>query len=255
MYIDTHCHLNSEEMLSDVELHLKEANEAGVNTFIVIGCDKTSSFLAVELAKKYQNIYAAVGFFPCDVKNATESDLDDVITLLKEPKVVAVGEIGLDYYWEKDENEKVIQREWFKKQILIANAYNKPIIIHNRDAFSDCLSILKEFAPKESGVMHCSSGSIEYLKEVLDLGLYIGLDGPVTYKNAKTPKEVAKIVPLDRVLLETDSPYLTPHPFRGKPNSPKYLPLIAEEIAALRNVDVSLIEESTSKNAKKLFKI
>ena len=151
--------------------------------------------------------------------------------------------------------QKEKQRKWFIRQILVANAYNKPIIIHNREAFEDCLKILKDNKPIASGVMHCYSGSVEFLKSVLDLGLMIGLDGPVTFKNSKMPKEVAKNVPLGNLLLETDCPYLTPHPYRGTLNAPKYLPLIAKEIAALRDTSIEEIESTTTLNAKKLFKI
>lgn len=255
MFIDTHCHLNSPELINDIDLHIKEAKEAGVDVFIVVGWDKPSSFKALEIANQYDNIYAAVGFHPSDINDVTEEDFNSVMNLLNEKKVVALGEIGLDYYWEKDENQKLKQREWLKKQILVANAYNKPIIIHNREAFDDCLKILKENNPTASGVMHCYSGSAEFLKNVLDLGLYIGLDGPVTFKNAKTPKEVAKIVPKDRLLLETDCPYLTPHPHRGQLNMPKYLRIIGEQIAELRGIDVDKIAKITSENAKKLFNL
>ena len=255
MLIDTHCHLNSEELLDDIEFCMKEAETAGVNVFVVVGWDKESSFKAVELANKYINVYASVGFHPSDINGVTESDYKEVMELLKNDKVVALGEIGLDYYWEKDSQQREMQKEWFKKQIITANAYNKPIIIHNRDAFEDCLKILNEHPPIASGVMHCYSGSVDFLQEVLRLGLYIGLDGPVTYRNAKTPKEVAKVVPLDKLLIETDCPYLTPHPFRGTLNSPKYLRLIAEEIAILKEVKLSEIEKATTKNAKRLFNL
>ena len=255
MLIDTHCHLNSEELINNIDSHLKEAENVDVGIFIVIGWDKESSFKAVELANKYKNIYASVGFHPSDINGVGESDFEEVMNLLNEKKVIALGEIGLDYYWEKDLAQREKQKEWFKKQILVANAYNKPIIIHNREAFEDCLEILKENNPIASGVMHCYSGSVELLQEVLKTGVLIGLDGPVTYKNAKTPKEVAKIVPLNKLLLETDCPYLTPHPFRGTLNSPKHLRLIAEEIANLREVDLSIVENATTENAIKLFKL
>ena len=255
MFIDTHCHLNSDELLKEIEQHIKEAEENNVNSFIVVGWNKSSSFKAVELSKKYKNVYAAVGFHPSDINDVSDEDFEQTMNLLKEEKTIALGEIGLDYYWEKNESQKEKQKEWFKRQILVANAYNKPIIIHNREAFEDCLKILKDNKPIASGVMHCYSGSVEFLKSVLDLGLMIGLDGPVTFKNSKTPKEVAKNVPLGNLLLETDCPYLTPHPYRGTLNAPKYLPLIAKEIAALRDTSIEEIESTTTLNAKKLFKI
>lgn len=255
MLIDSHCHLNSAEMFENAEKHIKDAEEENVRLFVVVGWDKDSSFKALELAKKYKNVYAAVGFHPNDIFNVTEDDFSKTMELLKEDKVVAVGEIGLDYFWEKDLSKKELQREWFKKQILVANAYNKPIILHNREAFEDCLKILKEVPPKVKTVMHCYSGSVEYLKEIIELGLYIGLDGPVTFKNAKTPKEVAKLVPLERLLIETDCPYLTPHPHRGKENTPKYLPLIAKEIANLREIDYEFFEKTIEENTRLFFGI
>ena len=255
MLIDTHCHLNNDDLINDFEEIIKESKLNGVSKFIVIGWDKESSFKAVELAHKNENVFATIGFHPSDIFGVSEEDFKETMDLLKDDKVVALGEIGLDYYWEKDLDKRNLQKEWFKKQIKIANSYGKPICIHNREAFEDTLKILKETKPLFGGVMHCYSGSVEYLKEVLDLGLYIGLDGPVTYKNSINPKEVAKIVPIDRLLLETDCPYLTPHPYRGKINSPVYLHLIAEKIAELKEANVKYIEEETTKNAERLFKI
>ena len=211
MIFDTHCHLNSEELYNRLDEVLDAAYKVGVDKFLVIGWDKESSLLAVEMAHKYKNIYAAIGFHPTDIDGVSDEDYNEVMSHVDDPKVVAIGEIGLDYHWVKDPEQRNKQKEWFIKQINFANLHKKPISIHNREAFEDCLKILKEHKPLYGGVMHCYSGSVELLKDVLDLGLYIGLDGPLTFTNAKTPKEVCEAVPLDRLLVETDSPYLSIH--------------------------------------------
>lgn len=255
MLVDTHCHLNDEKLLPKVDEVIKSAEEAGVGLFIVVGWDKESSFKAVELAEQYENIYAIVGFHPENVFDVNEKDFYETLELYKHPKVVAIGEIGLDYYWTKDPIRREIQKEYFIRQIIFANEHQMPISIHNRDAFNDCLEILKEHKPLYGGVMHCYSGSVELLKDVLDLGLYIGLDGPLTFLNAKTPKLVCEEVPLDKLLLETDCPYLSPHPLRGTINEPKNLGLILDEVARLKNISKKHIAEVTTDNAKKLFHV
>ena len=177
------------------------------------------------------------------------------MTHVNDPKVVAIGEIGLDYHWVKDPEQREKQKQWFIRQINAANLYKKPISIHNREAFGDCLAILKEHKPLYGGVMHCYSGSVELLKDVLDLGLYIGLDGPLTFTNAKTPKEVCEVVPLDRLVVETDSPYLAPHPLRGTVNEPKNIALVIDEIARLKEESKKHIIDVLYKNSCRLFGI
>lgn len=255
MIFDTHCHLNSEELLSRIDEVIESAKKVGVDKFLVIGWNKESSLKAIELANQYDCIYAAIGFHPTDIDGVTDDDFNKVMNHVNNPKVVAVGEIGLDYHWVKDPAQREKQKEWFIKQIEFANKYQKPISIHNREAFEDCLNILKEHRPLYSGVMHCYSGSVEFLNDVLALGLYIGLDGPLTFTNAKTPKEVCEKVPLDRLLVETDSPYLAPHPLRGTVNEPKNIALVIDEITRLKGISKKHILEVIYDNSCKLFHV
>ena len=255
MIFDTHCHLNSDELLERLEEVLENAKKVGVDKFLVVGWDKKSSFKAVELAHQYEGIYAAIGFHPTDIDGVSEADYLETMALVNDPKVVAIGEIGLDYHWVKDPVQREKQKEWFIKQIDFANVHKKPISIHNREAFEDCLNILKEHKPLYSGVMHCYSGSVELLKDVLGLGLYIGLDGPLTFTNAKTPKEVCEEVPLDRLLVETDSPYLSPHPLRGTVNEPKNIALVVDEITRIKGLSKKHILDVIYQNSCNLFKV
>lgn len=255
MIFDTHCHLNSEELYNNIDEVIASAKVVGVDKFLVVGWDIKSSYLAIELANKYPEIYAAIGVHPTDIDGVTDEDFDKLMTHVNDPKVVAIGEIGLDYHWVKDPEQREKQKQWFIKQINTANLYKKPISIHNREAFGDCLAILKEHKPLYGGVMHCYSGSVELLKDVLDLGLYIGLDGPLTFTNAKTPKEVCEVVPLDRLVVETDSPYLAPHPLRGTVNEPKNIALVIDEIARLKEESKKHIIDVLYKNSCRLFGI
>ena len=255
MIFDTHCHLNHEDLYQDIDSVIKNAKDVGVDKFMVVGWDKKSSFKAVELAEKYEGVYAAIGFFPLDTYTLTEQEYQETISLAKYPKVLAIGEIGLDYYWEKDPIKKEIQKEFFIKQLKLANEIKKPVIIHNREAFGDCLPILKKYKPFCGGVMHCYGGSVESLKDVFDVGLMIGLDGPVTFKNARVPKDVAANVPLDKLVVETDCPYLTPHPYRGSRNEPKYIHLVIDEIAKIKNINKQELEVILYKNSCKLFNL
>ena len=255
MIFDTHCHLNSEELYNRLDEVLENAKKVGVNKFLVVGWNKESSLLAVELAHQYEGIYAAIGFHPTDIDGVSDEDYNQVMSLVGDPKVVAIGEIGLDYHWVKDPEQRKKQKEWFIKQIDFANQHKKPISIHNREAFEDCLNILKEHKPLYSGVMHCYSGSVELLKDVLDLGLFIGLDGPLTFTNAKTPKEVCYDVPLDRLLVETDSPYLSPHPLRGTVNEPANIALVIDEITRIKGISKKHILEVIYENSCKLFHV
>ena len=255
MIFDTHCHLNSEELINRLDEVLVSAKKVGVNKFLVVGWNKESSLLAIKLAEQYEEIYAAIGFHPTDIDGVSEEDYLEVMSHVNDPKVVAIGEIGLDYHWVKDPEQREKQKEWFIKQINFANEHKKPISIHNREAFEDCLKILKEHRPLYSGVMHCYSGSLELLKDVLDLGLYIGLDGPLTFTNAKTPKEVCEEVPLDRLLVETDSPYLSPHPLRGTVNEPKNIALVIDEITRIKGLSKKHILDVIYDNSCKLFHV
>lgn len=255
MIFDTHCHLNSDELYPRIDEVIKNAKENGVDRFLVVGWDKKSSILAVKIAEKYDCCYAAIGIHPTEINGVFAEDFEEIVALSNSKKVVAIGEIGLDYYWVKDKDQQNRQKEWFIKQIELANKLKLPISIHNRDAFGDCLDILRNNKPEYGGIMHCYSGSVESMKEIIDIGLYIGLGGPLTFKNAKTPKEVAAKVPLDKVVVETDSPYLTPHPFRGQENEPKYITLVLDELANQKCCARAEIEDVIYENSKKVFHV
>jgi len=253
MLFDSHAHLNDESLIDRIEDIIDNAKKQGVGKIVCVGYDKASSFLAVEIAKRYEELYAAVGVHPQEAK-ADKIDIAWIEDLLNQPKVVAIGEIGLDYYWDKTYN--VRQREVFIEQIKLANKHDIPIIIHMRDATQETYDILKEYKlPQTKGVMHCYSASKEAMQQFLDLGMYISLAGPVTFKNPRVPKEVAIEVPLDRLLIETDSPYLAPMPYRGRTNQPAYVRFVAEEIARLKGISIKKIEDATYKNACELFNI
>lgn len=255
MLFDTHAHLNDDAFDDDLEEVIKNAHNSGVGKINVVGFDDKSISKALEIAKKYENIYLTVGWHPVEAIdfNTEKYEMIKEIALTND-KVVAIGEIGLDYYWDK--SPKDIQKDVFRKQIALAKELKKPIVIHCRDAMGDVLQILREEQAREvGGIMHCFSGSVESMRIALEENFYISLGGPVTYKNAKVPKEVAKECPLDRLLIETDCPYLTPTPYRGKRNEPAYVKYVAEEIANLREMSYEELVEITTKNAHDLFKI
>ncbi|WP_114165384.1 TatD family hydrolase [Exiguobacterium sp. TNDT2] len=254
MLIDTHTHINAEQFNEDVEATIERARAAGVSPMLVVGFDNPTITRAIELAETYEDIYAIVGWHPVDAVDCTEADLARIETLMNHPKVMALGEIGLDYHWDK--SPKDIQQRVFRQQIAIAKRTNMPIVIHNREATADVLDILEEeHAEEVGGVFHSYSMSVELLERCLRLNFYISLGGPVTFKNAKVPKAVAQQVPLDRLLVETDCPYLTPTPFRGKRNEPAYVTYVAEEIASLRDMSYDAIAKATTANAKRLFRL
>lgn len=206
----------------------------------------------MELAEKYPFIYAVIGWHPVDAIDCTEDDLQWIEELSAHKKVVGIGETGLDYYWDKSPKE--IQQTIFRKQIRLAQKVNLPIIIHNREATEDVVRILKEEeAHLTGGIMHCFGGSVETAKQCIDMNFMISLGGPVTFKNAKKPKEVATEISLDHLLIETDAPYLAPHPHRGKRNEPALVALVAEEIARLKGISVEEVAEATTRNAKRFF--
>lgn len=254
MYIDTHVHLNADQYENDVDEVISRALEAGVEKMVVIGFDRKTIVRAMELTEQHPFIYAVVGWHPVDAIDCTEEDLKWIESLAKHPKVVGIGEIGLDYYWDKSPKE--IQQELFRKQIRLAQKVDLPIVIHNRDATADVVRILKEEqAEKTGGIMHCFGGSVETAKECIALNFMISLGGPVTFKNAKKPKEVATEIALDYLLIETDAPYLAPHPYRGKRNEPALVTLVAEEIARLKGLPVEKVAAATTANALKVFQI
>lgn len=255
MLFDTHAHLNDDAFKEDLEEVLNRAYENDVKLINIVGFDDKSIKRALEITKKYENLYLTVGWHPVEAIDFTEEKYEMIKNIaLTNKKVVAIGEIGLDYYWDK--SPKDIQKEVFKKQIALAKEVKKPIVIHCRDAMGDVLEILKKENAKEvGGIMHCFSGSVESMNIALKENFYISLGGPVTYKNSKQPKEVAKSCPLDKLLIETDCPYLPPVPYRGKRNETGYVKYVAQEIADLREMSYELLSEATYKNACKLFNI
>lgn len=254
MLFDTHVHLNVKQFDDDRDEVIARAREAGVSHMVVVGFDHETIPKAIELAEAHEFIYAAVGWHPVDAVDFTEKELKWLEELTDHPKVVALGEMGLDYHWDKSPHD--VQKEVFRKQIHLARKVNMPIIIHNREATEDIIKILQEEKASEiGGIMHCYNDAASYVPACLDMNFYISLGGPVTFKNATDPKEVAKMVPLDRLLIETDCPFLAPHPNRGKRNEPAYVSLVAEQIAALREITVNEVQEATKKNALELFRL
>jgi len=254
LLFDTHVHLNARQYKEDREAVIQRAFDEGIKYMVVVGFNRETIPAALEIAEQYETIYAAIGWHPVDAIDCTAEDLKWIEQLSSHPKVVALGEMGLDYHWDK--SPKDVQKEVFKKQITLAKELSMPIIIHNREATEDVLNILEEEGAKEiGGIMHCYSDSPDYLDRILNMNFHISLGGPVTFKNAKLPKEVAKKVPLDRLLLETDAPYLAPHPHRGKRNEPALMTFIAKEIATLKGISYDELARQTTKNAKKLYGI
>jgi TatD DNase family protein len=253
--IDTHCHLNDEALYKDLDNVISRARQAGVEKMVVIGWDEASSKLAIKIAEQYDFIYAVIGFHPENVFDIDDKVLYETLNLYKHPKVVGIGEIGLDYHWTKDPDKREIQKEYFIKQIKFANEVGLPISIHSREAFADTLEILKQYPPLHSGVMHCYSGSVENIQDIINLNLYIGLDGPVTFTNARTPKEVAAEVPLEKLVVETDCPYLSPHPLRGTVNEPANICLVIDAIADLKQMSKKHLLEVVYDNSCRLFNI
>lgn len=252
MLTDSHTHLNDTQFDEDRDEVIRRAQEAGVTRILNIGFNRETIPTSIELAEKYDFIYSTVGWHPQDAITMQEEDLAWLESLCAHPKVVAIGEIGLDYHW--DTSPKDVQADVFRKQIRLARKVGLPIVIHDREAHQDIVQILKEEKAAEiGGIMHCFSGSVEMARECLDMNFYISFGGPLTFKNAKKPKEVAVEVPLDRLLVETDAPYLTPHPFRGKRNETGYVRLVAETLAELRGMSLEEIAQITSNNAAKIL--
>ena len=247
MFIDTHCHLSREDY-DDIDKVIKEDKEAGVDKIVVSGCSRESIDEVMSFKDKYDMVYVTIGYHPEYADNVRENDLDFLENLLSEKKIVGIGEIGLDYHYTKDNKDKQI---WlFEEQLKIAEEFNLPVVIHSRDATQDTINTLKKY--KVKGIIHCFSGSLETANIYINMGFLLGIGGVVTFKNSKL-KDVVKEISIESIVLETDSPYLTPVPFRGKVNSSKYLSYIAQEIASLKGVDVSIVAEITSKTALSLF--
>jgi len=254
MLFDTHTHLDSKDFGEDRKEVIERAYAEGVTRMVNVGFDRETIPTTMELVEAYDFIYAAVGWHPVEAITMQPGDLEWIESLCKHEKVVAIGEIGLDYHWDK--SPKDVQHRVLREQIGLARSINMPIVIHNREAHEDIVRILREEKASEvGGIMHSFSGSWETAKMCLDMGFHLSFGGPITFKNAKQPKEVLQQVPMDRLLLETDSPYLTPHPYRGKRNESAHVRLVAEAAAELKGVSLEEISEITTKNALTLFGI
>ena len=253
MLFDSHAHLDDEKFADDREAVIARAKENGVTHIINIGADMESSARSVALASQHESIYAAVGVHPHEAEKVVAADYDQLAEWTRLDKVVAIGEIGLDYYY--DLSPRDLQKEVFIRQLDVARQMHMPIVIHDRDAHGDTMAILKREGKGLIGVVHCFAGSLEMANELIKMGWYIGCDGPVTFKNAAKLPEIMTKIPLERLLIETDSPYLTPVPLRGKRNEPAYVRFVAEHIAALRGISGEELAKVTTKNVCELFHI
>ena len=248
MFIDTHCHI-SKEYFDDIPNLIDKIVKSGVNKVIVNGCDMKSNLEVLELVEKYDIVYGALGFHPTELDDFSDEQLIWLEKNINNKKIVAIGEIGLDYHY--DNTDKVKQKEVFEKQLQIASKYHKPVIVHSRDAINDTYNIISKY--NVIGSLHCFSSSKEMAERFIKLGFYIGIGGVVTYKNAKEIKEVIKAIDLEYIILETDTPYLSPEPVRKEKNTPCNIPIIASYIASLKDVDLSIVSKVTSANASRLF--
>ena len=252
--IDTHSHYNDEKFDNDRDEVIQNITNSGITTIINAGYSLESSKRAIEIANNYDFMYATVGVSPNDIENLENNYIEQIKEMAKEQKVIAIGEIGLDYYWNKENKET--QKEIFIKQVELANQLGLPIVIHTRDAVMDTIDTLKNKVNcNKKGVFHCCPLNTELIKEGLKLGFYISFAGPITFKNSKNAEEIVKMVPIDRILTETDSPYLSPEPVRGTRNDSRNIKYIAQKIAQIKNMPIENIAEQIQKNAKTIFKI
>lgn len=254
MLFDSHAHYNDERFSEDVHKLLSQMPENNVG-LILNSCSEIAEIpYILELCEKYPFMYASIGVHPHEAEGLCENDMDILKEYSKHPKVKAIGEIGLDYFY--DFSPRDVQQKWFARQVDLAKELKMPIVIHDRDAHKDTMDILRDHDILDiGGVFHCYAGSVEMAKEILDWGMYIAFGGSLTFKKSVRPKEVAQYVPLDRIVIETDCPYLTPEPHRGKRNSSLYIHYVAEKIAEIKNISVEEVENATFENAKKLFGI
>lgn len=250
---DTHAHYNDEKFEEDRDIIIKETYQSKVTKFICAGYNLESSKKAIEIADKYDYIYAICGISPNDMEDYNTSNLKEIEELSKKHKVVAIGEIGLDYYWNKE--NKDVQKQAFIKQIELANKLNLPIVIHTREAVQDTIDILKQNEVKNKGIFHCTPLNKFLVEEGLKLGFYISFAGPITFKNSKNADEIIKIVPMEKILIETDSPYLSPEPYRGKRNDCRNVLYIAKKISEVKGIPLEEVANTTYENAKKIFRI
>lgn len=251
--IDTHAHLNDEKFAGDLDQVIERAAATGVHRIIVCGYDLSSSKAAVEMASQYESVYATVGVHPHDAKHLSPALLSEIEHLSRAPKVVAIGEIGLDFHYNFSPPED--QYTAFEAQLELAERVKLPVIVHSRESNDEALQVIKSAGANIVGcVFHYFSGDENFARQVLDEGFYIGIDGPVTYKKSETQRRVVEVTPLDRLLIETDCPYLAPIPHRGKRNEPAYVALVAEEIARIKGLSVADIDRATTENAERLFR-
>jgi TatD DNase family protein len=250
---DSHAHLDDERFNEDREAIIQGLKARGVQYVMNAGASLNSSKRGLELAKQHDFIYASVGVHPHDAETMTEATIDELAQLSTHEKVKAIGEIGLDYYY--DHSPRNIQQQWFERQIQLAIDLKMPIILHDRDAHGDMLDMLRKYKGHVTGVMHCYSGSVEMAKEILDLGYMIAFGGVITFKNGQRAQKAANIVPMDKLLIETDAPYLTPEPHRGKRNDPGYVLHVAEKLAESKGQSFEALATQTCGNAKQLFDI
>ena len=255
MLFDTHAHYDDKRFDEDRDELLASLPAHDIGLILNPGCDVETSRKAVSYAQKYAFVYAAVGIHPENINESWNNDLSVIQELAQtEPKVRAIGEIGLDYYWEKDEHARARQQVVFARQMELARELNMPVIVHDRDAHGDCMEITRRY-PEVRGVYHCYAGSVEMARELLRLGYYLSFTGVITFKNARRAIEVIREVPIDRLMIETDAPYMTPEPFRGRRNSSLYVYRMAETIAEIKGMSVEEVERITTENGKRLFAI
>lgn len=258
-FFDSHSHYNDEKFDEDREEIIKDTYESGITKFVCAGYNIDSSLFSLELSKKYDFIYSICGISPNDIPQSEEElwkDIAKITEIVKEnksKKLVAIGEIGLDYYWNKENKE--LQKEAFEKQIDLANELELPIVIHSRDASVDTIEMIRNHKINKAGIFHCCQPNQEMVRQALELGYYISFAGPITFKNSRNAPDVIKMVPIDRILIETDSPYLTPEPNRGKRNDCRNVKYVAQKIAELKNVPIEEIAKITYDNAKRIFEI
>ena len=253
MFIDSHAHIQLDLFDSDRSVVIERAKNSQVSIILVVGFDISTSHLAVELADRYDHIYATVGLHPHDAKRFTPQTLREISLLAEHPKVVALGEMGLDYH--RNLSPKSVQKRVFEEQLDLATQLDLPIVVHNRNAFDDILSILENHSQLTGGVLHCFSENTKSMDRVIDVGFHIGIGGPVTYKKSQDLKQVVKVMPADSFLIETDCPWLAPQLRRGKRNEPAYITEIATKIAELRQVTIESVGQTSSQNFRKLFSI
>ena len=254
-FIDTHTHLNDKKFLGQEAEVIARAQMAGVTRLINFGDTMASSERAVELSREFEGVFAGVGIHPEEAFPMTSADDDQLAAWTEEERVAAIGEIGLDYYWEKDQDKRLLQQEIFIRQLDLARQLHLPVCIHDREAHGDTLAILKKEAKGIRGVLHCFSGSLEMAREVLKMDWFLGVDGPLTYKNAAKLPEIVQALPLERLLIETDAPYLAPVPMRGKQNEPAFVKYVAEKVAELKNLPLEDVANQTTLNAIELYGI